>query len=112
MYQVCKQLKLEEDVYNDSVQVYSNDRAALEAILEVKRSALSEIDWANDLKPTMSREDTFKCFEAEKKEETDLIIEAVLNGELENVKNSQDEAAQENFMEMIKARSIDKLVAD
>ena len=60
-------------------------------------------------KPKFSREQTFEYFKALKGEENNLFIEAIKNGVIDRLKQSQDASASDQFMAVQQARSFDKL---
>ena len=65
-----------------------------------------------EIKPKFTREQTFEFFKELKGEETSLLIEAVKNGMIDQIKRSQDATASEQFMAIQQARSFDKLAIE
>lgn len=60
----------------------------------------------------MTREQTLEYFTFLESEKTRLLIEAVKNGVIDQLKNSTDTQASDNFMAIQSARAFDKLAIE
>lgn len=109
---ICGKIKLSKETYEFSVQYYQEkDDSTIQALIALRHAANVEIDWMNGVMANLSKEQTLDLFRSEKQFETDLIVDAILTGEVQRVKQSSGAASQvEVFMETLKARALDKLV--
>ena len=60
----------------------------------------------------MDRNQTVKAFTDLRMEENKLICEQILEGKIDELKNSKDDKAQDNFMQTQKCRAFDKLAIE
>lgn len=110
--QVCQELNIEEHLYKDSMKHYSEtDTVILQQMMQIKQESLAELDWVHGLAPmNFSEEETFRLFKIEKEEETELYVQAILAGDVDRVRATQDETKIEEFTEVLKQRAQDTLL--
>ncbi len=99
--------QIPQKIFQDSVQMYSSDPISLKALVFAREQACFEVG-----KPPMDRNQTVKAFTDLRMEENKLICEQILEGKIDELKNSKDDKAQDNFMQTQKCRAFDKLAIE